>query len=193
MPKTDSRVDAYIVKSADFAKPILNHIRRLVHAICPKVEETIKWGTPFYLHEGILIATPAFKRHCAFIFWKGRLFLSADQKTTLRRLTSLSDLPGDRILTRYIAKAVELNEAGVNPPTRAKPKVKRALVVPDYFLAALRKNKKALASFEHFSPSHKREYVEWVTEAKREDTRARRIQTAVKQIAGGKSLNWKYQ
>ena len=192
MPKKDPRVDAYIARSADFAKPILNRIRKLVHAACPDVTETIKWNSPFYEHKGILLATPAFKRHCALIFWKGRLFLSKDQKTKLRRLTSISDLPGDKILTGYIRKAVALNEAGVKTP-RPKPKAKKALVVPDYFLAALKKNKKALTAFENFSPSHKREYVEWITEAKREETRAKRIKTAIELMARGKSRNWKYQ
>ncbi|MGA2685383.1 MAG: YdeI/OmpD-associated family protein [Verrucomicrobiota bacterium] len=192
MPKKDPCVDTYIAKSADFARPILNRIRQLVHAACPDVEETIKWHAPFFVHKGNLITMPAFKRHCALIFWKGRLFLNKDQKTKLRRLTSLSELPDDKILTGYIRKAVELNEAGIKTP-RPKPKPKKAVVVPDYFLAALKKNKKALAAFEDFSPSHKREYVEWITEAKREKTRAKRIKAAIKQMTQGKSLNWKYQ
>jgi uncharacterized protein YdeI (YjbR/CyaY-like superfamily) len=193
MPKRDPRVDAYIAKSADFAKPILQHIRKLVHSACPPVKESIKWNSPFFEHKGILLAMPAFKKHCALIFWKSRLFLGNDQKTKLRRLISISDLPGDKILTGYIKKAVELNEAGVKSPARAKPKAGAKLVVPDYFLAALKKNKKALATFEAFPPSHKREYVQWIVEAKQEETRARRMQTAIQQIAAGKSRNWKYQ
>jgi uncharacterized protein YdeI (YjbR/CyaY-like superfamily) len=192
MPKKDPRVDAYIAKSADFARLILNRIRQLVHAACPDVEETIKWRAPFFVHKGSLIAMPAFKRHCALIFWKGRLFLNKDQKTKLRRLTSISELPGDKILTGYIRKAVELNEAGIKTP-RPRPKAKKAVVMPDYFQAVLGKNKKALAVFRNFSSSHKREYVEWITEAKREETRTRRIQTAVDWLAKGKSRNWKYQ
>lgn len=191
MLNKDPRIDAYIAKSADFAKPILIRIRRLIHLACPRVEESIKWGSPFYLHKGILLATPAFKNHGALIFWKGQLFLSKEQKTKLRRLTSNSDLPGDKILAGYIRKAVELNEAGVKTP--AQPKSKAAVAVPDDLLAALKKNKKALAAFEEFPPSHKREYVEWIVEAKREETRTRRLRTAIKQIAGGKSLNWKYE
>jgi uncharacterized protein YdeI (YjbR/CyaY-like superfamily) len=192
MPKKDPRVDAYIAKSADFARPILNRIRKLVHAACPNVEETIKWHAPFFVHKGNLITLPAFKRHCALIFWKGRLFLNKDQKTKLRRLTSISELPGDKILTGYIRKAVEVNEAGIKIP-RPRPKAKKAVVVPDYFQAVLGKNKKALAVFENFSPSHKREYVEWITEAKREETRTKRIQTAVDWLVQGKSWNWKYE
>ncbi len=193
MPNKDPRVDAYITRAADFARPILNRIRKLVHAVCPNVEETIKWNSPFFTHHGILIATPAFKRHCALIFWKGGLFLSKDQKTELRRLTSISELPGDKILTSYIRKAVELNEAGIKDPPRSKPKAKKEIVVPDYFLAELNKNNRALAVFENFSPSHKREYVEWIVEAKREATRAKRIKTAIEQMTKGKSRNWKYQ
>jgi uncharacterized protein YdeI (YjbR/CyaY-like superfamily) len=185
MPNKDSRIDAYIAKSADFAKPILRHIRKLVHSVCPQVEETIKWNSPFFLHKGILLTMPAFKRHCALIFWKGRLFLSNEEKTKLRRLTLISELPGDKILTGLIKKAMELNDAGVKSPARAKPKAKAKLVVPEYFLVALKQNKKALAAFEAFPPSHKREYVRWIVEAKREETRARRMQIAIKQITGG--------
>ncbi len=193
MPKKDPRIDAYIARAGDFARPILNRIRKLVHVACPDVEETIKWNSPFFMHKGILLATPAFKRHCALLFWKARLFLSQDQKTKFRRLTSMAELPDDKVLSSYIKKAAELNEVGIKSPTRAKPKAKKAVVVPDYFLAALKKNKKALTTFENFSPSHKREYVEWIVEAKREATRAKRIKVAMLQLANGKSLNWKYQ
>ena len=197
MPNKNPRVDAYIAKAADFAKPILLRVRKLVHAVCPEVTETIKWSAPFYEHKGILICTPAFKNHCALIFWKGKLlfkeFSVKDTPTKkLRRLTSKADLPGDKILTGYIRLAVALNEAGVKTPRR-KPQPKPKLVVPDYFRAALKKNEKALAAFENFSPSCQREYVEWLTEAKREETRAKRLQTAIEWIVKGKSRNWKYQ
>lgn len=193
MPPTDPRVDAYIAKSADFARPILKRIRKLLHATCPGVKETLKWSSPFYEHQGILIATPAFKQHCALVFWKGKLiFGKGDQRKKLRHITSLADLPGDKILTGYIKQAVALNEAGVTTP-RPKPKAKIKPDVPGYFLAALRKNKKALATFGNFSPSHQREYIEWITEAKREETRAKRIKTAIEWIATGKSRHWQYQ
>jgi uncharacterized protein YdeI (YjbR/CyaY-like superfamily) len=197
MSKNDPRVDAYIAKSAGFAKPVLNRIRKLVHAACPDVTETIKWSAPFYEHKGILICTPAFKNHCALIFWKGKLlfkeFSAKDNpRKKFRRLTSNADLPGDNVLTGYIKQAVALNEAGVKTPRR-QPQARAKLVVPDYFLAALKKNKKALATFENFSPSCKREYVEWLTEAKREETRAKRIQSAIEWIAKGRSRNWKYK
>ena len=193
MPKNDPRVDAYIAKAADFAKPILIRIRKLVHAACPDATETIKWNAPFYEHKGILVCTPAFKKHCALIFWKGKLiFGKGGQREKFRRLTSLADLPGDKILTGYIKQAGGLNEAGVKTP-RTKPKPKKKVAVPDYFLAALKKNKKALTTFENFSPSCKAEYVEWLAEAMREDTRAKRLQIAIQWLAAGKSRNWKYQ
>jgi uncharacterized protein YdeI (YjbR/CyaY-like superfamily) len=193
MSKKDPRVDAYIAKAADFAKTILIRIRKLIHTACPDATETIKWNAPFYEHKGILITTPAFKKHCALIFWKGKLiFGQGDQREKFRHLTSLADLPGDKILTGYIKQAVALNESGVKTP-RPKPNPNKKVAVPDYFLAALKKNKKALATFGKFSPSCKREYVEWLTEAKREETRIKRMQTAIQWLAAGKSRNWKYE
>jgi uncharacterized protein YdeI (YjbR/CyaY-like superfamily) len=189
MPNKDPRIDAYLEKTPSFAKPILNRFRKLIHTACPQVEETIKWKAPFFLHKGILAAMGSFKHHCAIILWKGRLIPIKD-RAKLRRLTSMAEMPSDKILLGYIRKAIELNETGVKAP---KPKKKPDVVVPDYFLAALKKNKKALATFEAFSPSHRREYVQWITEAKREETRVTRIQKAIQQLATGKSLNWKYR
>ena len=189
MAKKDPRVDAYIAKAGDFARPILKRIRKLVHAACPQVEEAMKWNSPFFTHRGILVAMPSFKKHCALIFWKGKIILGRE-RTKYHRLTSLADLPGDKVLLGWIRKAIELNEAGVKV---VRPKTKKKIDVPDYFLAALKKNKKALATFEKFSPSHKREYVEWITGARQEETRARRMATAVKWLAQGKPHNWKYR
>lgn len=191
MPNKDPRVDAYITKSADFAKPILNRIRQLVHQACPQVEEDIKWSSPFFMYKGMFAAMMAFKGHCALIFpGNGKLILGRDE-AKLRRFTSLADLPSDDVLLGYLRKAVELKDTGIKPE---RPKAKKPpLVVPDYFLAALKKNKKALATFEGFPPSHKREYVQWILEAKREATRARRIQSALEMLAQGKSRNWKYE
>jgi uncharacterized protein YdeI (YjbR/CyaY-like superfamily) len=196
MQHTDPRIDAYITQAADFAKPILRHIRKLVHAASPDVQETLKWNCPHFEHKGILLGMAAFKQHCVVNFWKGKLIMGEfpDEDCAMGqfgRITSLTDLPGDKTLTGYVKRAVELNETGVKSPTRAKPKKK--LVVPDYFLAAIKKNKAALATFENFSPGCKREYVEWITEAKREETRAKRIKTAIEWMAQGKSHNWKHR
>lgn len=197
MTTKDPRVDAYIAKSAGFARPILNHIRQLVHEACPDAQETIKWQMPHFEHKGIICGMAAFKQHCGLIFHKRTLIFGKGPKPEAAlgqfgRLTSLDDLPGDKIVSGYIKKAVELNEAGIKSPVRAKSKAKKEVVVPDYFLAALQKNKKALTTFENFSPGHQREYVEWITEAKREETRAQRMKTAMQWLAQGKSRNWKY-
>jgi len=196
MGKKDPRVDAYIAKSADFAKPVLVHIRKIVHAGCPGVEETMKWSFPHFDYKGMMCAMAAFKGHCTFGFWKGKLIFGKDGKSTeamgqFGRITGIADLPGDKVLLGYIKEATRLNDEGITLP-RPKSKVKKDLVVPEYFTAALKKNKKAFATFENFSPSHKREYVEWITEAKTEETRLKRMDTALEWIAKGKSRNWKY-
>jgi uncharacterized protein YdeI (YjbR/CyaY-like superfamily) len=198
MGKKDPRIDAYIARTADFAKPILNHLRRLVHEACPEVEETLKWNFPHFLHQGMLCGMAAFKAHCTFGFWKGALIVAQNKNGEeamgqFGRITSLSDLPSEKILIGYIKQAIHLNEAGIKVPARSKPEKKKELIVPDYFMAALKKNKKALESFENFSYSHKREYVEWITEAKREETRTKRMETALEWLAKGKARHWKYE
>jgi len=194
MPSTDPRVDAYIAKSPDFAKPILIHLRKLAHAGCPGVEESLKWRMPHFTHQGILFGMAAFKHHCAVHFWNGKLVLGDQSRGgvfgNLGRVTALSDLPSKKELLGYIKKAVELNLSGVKKPTPVRPK--KILVVPGYFKAALSKNKKAQTAFENFSYSHKKEYLEWITEAKREETRDKRIKTTIQWLAEGKSRNWKY-
>ena len=198
MGNKDPRVDAYIAKSAGFAQPILNHLRELVHRGCPEVEETLKWSMPSFVYKGMLCGMAAFKQHATFGFWKHELVVGkTGQKAGMGqfgRITSLKDLPAQKVLLGYIRKAAALNEAGIKAPahSRAKPGVKRELTVPDYLVAALRGNKTAQANFESFSYSHKKEYVEWLNGAKREETRQKRLQTALGWIAEGKSQNWKY-
>lgn len=191
MPNTNPRIDKYIAQAADFARPILTRVRKLIHKACPKVEETIKWSSPFYMYKGILMATPSFKKHCALIFWKGKFFL-ANERAKYRRLMSLADLPDDKLLLSYIRKAVELNETGTKTTPRRKS-APQELPVPDDVVAALAKNKKSRATFEKLSPSHRREYIEWITQAKRAETRARRINTTIEWLSAGKSFNWKYR
>jgi uncharacterized protein YdeI (YjbR/CyaY-like superfamily) len=192
------QVDAYIAKSADFAQPILGHLRDLVHAACPEVEEAIKWSAPHFQYKGMLCHMAAFKEHCAFGFWKGALIVKEPENGAesamgqLGRITKLSDLPSKKVLTGYIKEAVKLNESGVKSPSRSKTKVREELVVPDDLVSALKKNKAAQAAFDKFSPSHKREYVQWITEAKTEATRQRRLETAIEWMAEGKPRNWKY-
>jgi len=199
MGNKDPRVDAYIAKAAPFARPILNQLRKVVHAGCPKVEETIKWGAPFFMYEGILCSMAAFKQHCAFGFWKGTLLKALTARGTaneamgqLGRIESLADLPIEEFFVQQVKEAMRLNEKGAKAPTKHKSKAKTPLVVPPYFKAALKKNAKARATFDAFRPSHKREYIEWITEAKTEATRQKRLQTMLKWLVEGKSRNWKY-
>jgi uncharacterized protein YdeI (YjbR/CyaY-like superfamily) len=194
MGKRDPRIDAYIAKQRDFAKPILSYIREVVHEGCPDCEETLKWSMPTFLHHGILCGMAGFKEYAVMMFWKGTLIVGTGGKSleamgSLGRITRVEDLPPRKELLGYIKKAMELNEKGI---TRKKRAPKPEVAVPKDLAAALRKNKKAGATFDGFSPSHRREYVEWITEAKTEATRQRRLETATGWMAEGKSRNWKY-
>jgi len=194
---TDKRIDSYIAKSPEFARPILTRIREIVHEGCPECEETLKWSAPTFMYkDAILCGMVSFKQHCIFHFWKGTLVVpSADKEGAggqFGKLTKVSDLPPKKELLGYIKKAMALNEAGIKEAKRpVKPKP--VLATPKELTAALKKNKAALATFEGFSPSAKREYVEWIVDAKTDDTRAKRIAQAVEWIAEGKKRNWKYQ
>ena len=198
MGKKDPRIDAYIAKAPDFARPILTHIRKQMHAACPDVEETMKWSFPHFDYRGILGGMASFKAHAVFGFWKGEIIFgkTASEQEAMGqfgRMTSVKDLPSDRKFAGWIKLAMKLNEDGIKTPTRSKPKAERKpLKAPPYFLAALKKNKKALATYQGFPPSQQREYVEWVTEAKTEETRATRLKTAVEWMAEGKRRHWKY-
>ncbi len=198
MGTRDPRIDAYIEKSAGFAQPILTHLREVVHAACPEVEETLKWGMPYFMHHGMLCGMASFKQHATFTFWKGALVVDGQEETEkamgqFGRITSVKDLPPRKVLAGYVKKAAKLNEEGAGTP-RATAKVATAEPeVPVELTAALRTNAKARATFESFSPSHRREYVQWIFEAKREETRARRVATAVEWLSEGKSRNWKYE
>jgi uncharacterized protein YdeI (YjbR/CyaY-like superfamily) len=197
MATRDPRIDAYIAKSADFAKPILTQIRETVHAACPEVEESLKWSMPFFSYHGPLMNMSAFKAHAAFGFWKGALVLgrsTGDDERAMGqfgRLTSVKDLPPKKELVALIRKAMKLNEDGVKVEKKKTPRA--ALPVPPELAAALAKNKKARTNFETMPPSHQREYNEWIGEAKREETRETRVKQAIEWIADGKPRNWKYQ
>ena len=199
MGTRDKRIDAYIAKSAGFAQPILSYLREVVHEGCPEVEETMKWSFPHFMYKGILCSMASFNRHCAFGFWKGSLVMDGQGKSTeamgqFGRITALKELPLKSTLLAYVKKARQLNDEGVKVLQKARPRgEKKDLEVPDYFLAAVKKNKKALATFEGFPYSHKKEYVQWVGEAKSDETRNRRVETSVEWLSEGKSRNWKYE
>lgn len=195
MGKRDPRVDAYIAKSADFAKPILTHVRSLVHEACPEVQETMKWSAPHFDYRGVLCGIAAFKRHCNVILWKAALIPGSegrDEKGQITNITTLSDLPDDKTMKHLLREGARLNEEGVKAPSRRKA-VTKSVAIPPELKSALARNKKAAAAFEKFPPSHKREYSEWIAEAKGEETRQRRVKSAIEWIAEGKSRNWKYE
>lgn len=196
MPEFDKRIDAYIEKSRDFARPILEHLRKLIHKACPSVEETVKWSMPHFDYKGALCHMAAFKEHCAFGFWKHQLLegdgLRRTSMGSFGRITSLKDLPKDKEIIALIHQAMELNEEGIKVPKKPAT-AKGEVVVPKELTAALSKNKKAKAHFEKFSPSHRREYAEWIAEAKTDATRDKRIATAIEWLSEGKSRNWKYE
>lgn len=198
MVTRDPRIDAYIEKAAPFAQPILKQLRAAVHDACPDVVETLKWSSPSFEYKGILCGMAAFKAHCVFGFWKHKLvFGDIDDKArtamgSYGRLTSQSELPPKAELKRLIKKAMKLNDDGVKAVRDKTTKKKKAPSMPPELEAALRRNKKAREHFASFSPSHQREYMEWIGEAKGEDTRQRRLETALEWIADGKPRHWKY-
>jgi uncharacterized protein YdeI (YjbR/CyaY-like superfamily) len=194
--KKDARVDDYIAKAPAFAKPILTEIRERVHSACPDVEETIKWRQPSFEYKGLMCGMAAFKEHCVFGYWKAPLVLGAAAEGANAmgypaKITTVADLPSKTAFRAHVKKAMALNEAGIGVE-RPKKARKPEAVVPDDLAAAVKKNKKAQAAFDEFSPSHRREYIEWITETKTDTTRAKRIQQAVEWVAEGKPRNWKY-
>jgi uncharacterized protein YdeI (YjbR/CyaY-like superfamily) len=181
----------------------MEHIRKLIHKTCTDVTETIKWGMPSFEYKGPFIGFAAFKKHFALGFWKAALMKDSKILTgkdakgsmgNLGRIESINDLPKDTVLVKWIKEAMKLNDDGVKFVRAEKPKHERKeYTMPDYFQKELNKNKKANQTFDGFSPSHKREYLEWIIEAKSVDTRNKRMETAIEWLTEGKSRNWKYQ
>jgi uncharacterized protein YdeI (YjbR/CyaY-like superfamily) len=202
MGKRDKRIDAYIQKSAEFAKPILTYIRESVHVACPEVEETIKWGMPSFEYKGPYFSMAAFKAHCSAGFWKASLLkdpgghLQANAMAGgsamghFGRITSLNDLPPGRAFLGLLQQARRLNDDGVK--VKRQSVRKKEIPAPPYFLKALKRNKKAEETFKAFPPGHRREYLEWIVEARTDETRQRRMATAIKWMSEGKPRNWKY-
>ncbi|HWW57470.1 MAG TPA: YdeI/OmpD-associated family protein [Sphingopyxis sp.] len=192
----DPRIDAYIARAQPFAQPILTHLRDLVHQYAPGAEEALKWGVPhFVLHGQNLAGMAAFKKHATFGFWRDEEVTGSPRDTgamgSMGRLASLADLPGDDAMAALIVKAAAL--CAGNKPKRPAPKSKPALDLPGDLGAALKANAAAQGHWDGFSPGKRRDYIEWVIEAKREETRVKRIETIVAQVAEGKDRNWKYK
>ncbi len=193
MGKKDPRIDAYIAKSAPFARPILERLRALVHRGCPEAVEEIKWSSPHFHYKGMFCGMAAFKEHCVFGFWNRAMHLPGKDGAMgqFGRLRNRSDLPADSAFVGYVREAKRLADQGVRlgPVRRAK----KPLPVPAPLTAALRKKAGALAKFRAFSPSQRRDYSEWIAEAKTDATRGRRLAIAAGWIAEGKTRNWKYE
>lgn len=204
IPLLDHRIDDYILSVEPFAQPILIRLREIVHHTIPEVEETMKWSRPSFDYKGVFCSMCAFKNYVTFGFWKhelikdpkkllGERYAEANRgKKNLGYLTSLDDLPSEKIIIDFLLQAKQLNDEDVKlPPRVVKPK--KTLSVPDYFIQALSQNKKALTVFELFPPSAQRDYVEWLEEAKTEPTRIKRMDQAVQWISEGKKRHWKYE
>ena len=196
MPKTDPRVDAYIAQAAPFARPILAHLRALVHRAEPAIEETMKWGMPFFEREGIVCHLAAFKAHCAFGIWRGgqleKTGKEGEAMGQFGRIATLGDLPPDATIVALAKKAVARNLAG-EKAARPVKRAKQPIPMPAELAGALAKNRAARTTFDAFPPGQQREYLEWITEAKTAATRDKRIATAVEWLALGKTRNWKYR
>jgi len=203
----EPRIDAYIAKAKPFAQPILIHLRELVHKACPNVEETIKWSRPFFEYKGVILGNmSAFNEHCSFGFWGEEIgavlreakVVQDGGMGSLGRITTVKDLPSNKQMLELLKQATAFIDNGnYTSPIAARKKVVKApkaeLETPAEFTKALKANKKASAVFTKFSPSCKREYIEWIADAKRPETRDKRITQAIEQIAEGKQRNWKYQ
>ncbi|MGE0180356.1 MAG: YdeI family protein [Sphingomonas sp.] len=195
--KTDPRIDAYIERKAEFARPIMTHLRGIIHEACPECEETLKWSAPSFIYKGkILAGFAAFKEHAAFNFWSGSQVTGQTDKGSsamgqFGRLTSVDDLPDRKTLSAMTKKAMNLIDDGVKP-ARSKHE-KPPFTVPQDMRAAIDANGAAKAVFDGFPPSARRDYVEWITEAKRDETRVKRLAQAVEWMAEGKRRNWKYE
>jgi hypothetical protein len=195
--KKDKRVDAYIARSQDFAKPILIELRSRVHGNVPDVEEDIKWGFPSFMYKGrIFFGMSAFKAHCGAGFWHP--LMRKDDKSPegigeFGKITAIGQLPSRGDFAKLAKKAKKLADDGIEGPKRPKPDPNRKVVVPKDLAALLAKNARARATFEGFPYSKKNEYVTWINDAKRDETREKRLAATVKQLAEGKSMMWKYE
>lgn len=202
MEQFDPRVDAYIAKAAPFAKPILEHIRQVVHEASPLLTETVKWGMPFFDYKGPVCMMASFKQHLGFGFWKASrlndphgFIRGTDAEAaagSFGRIEKMEDLPPDEALADFVRQIIAINESGVKE-TKKPAAPKAELAMPDDFKNMLSGNTTAVGYFEDFSPSKQREYLEWIIDAKSEATRLKRMEQAVEWISEGKSRNWKYQ
>jgi uncharacterized protein YdeI (YjbR/CyaY-like superfamily) len=195
-------IDEYINKSEEFARPILLHLRKIIHLACPDVEETIKWSFPNFEYKGqILCSMASFKKHCSFGFWLGaemedpENILNKVGNTNMGnfgKIINHNSLPDDNIIIKYIHEAMKLSESGTKKKT-SKIKDKKSLEIPVYIIEFIEKYPKAKVVFNNFSNSCKKEYVQWIEEAKQVSTKLKRLEKAVSMMEEGKEFNWQYK
>ncbi len=200
MKNYNSKVDDYIAKSADFAKPILNQLRQLIHETCPDVDEDVKYGTPHYSYKGdYLCMMGAFKQHCSFSLYKAELMKDPKIQESVKagkkfgymdKLKDVSELPSEKVLVAYLKEALELNANGFAKPKPVKEKSTTELVTPQAFIDALQRNNRANTVFESKSPSFRKNYILWIADAKTDETRNKRIEQSLEWIAEGKDRFW---
>lgn len=203
MSQSSKQVDQYIKNAPEYAQPILVKIRKAFHKGCPELEETIKWGIPYFVCDGMLGGMAAFKKHVGFGFWRSNelddpagLFetgTGAKQSMCTAKVHNLKELPTQKVLVDYVRRAVKLNRADSSKPKKKSPKKKITTRTPADLAALLKKNKPAKVTFDALAPSHKRDYIQWITEAKRDATRQQRLKTTIEWLAEGKRRNWKYE
>ena len=199
-------VDTYIAKAADFAKPVLQHLREIVHQAAPGVVEEIKWSRPFFVYKGVILGNmSAFKAHCSFGLWGAEMaqhlradgVASSDGMGTFGRIASVDQLPAKKQLVAYVQEAARKIADGERTKAFERPQANRVAKaeppVPEALVLALEKHKLAAKQFAAMSPSCRKEYSVWIAEAKRDETRERRVAQAVEMIAEGKGRNWKYE
>lgn len=200
MPK-NTDIDKYITEATDFAQPILNHLRQLIFTADPEMEEAIKWRQPCYSQNGLVCAMAAFKQHVNFTFFEGKHLIdkhgvfgdSNNQNLSAFKLKSIDELPADNILISYIQQAIAYNQSAEKPKKTKAKKDKAELIIPRELAEALAQNTKASEHFDNFSYSKQNDYIEWISSAKRDTTRQKRLATAIEWISEGKGRNWKYE
>lgn len=202
MKNFDQKVDDYIANSEDFAKPILTHLRKIIFDTCPEAEEAIKWGTPHYAYKGDhLVMMAGFKNHCSFSLYKAEHMADKQIAESVKagkkfgfmdKLKALSDLPAEKVLVAYIREAMTINEKGIKKemPKSDKPKI---IETPDYLIAALNTNKKARSVWDEKSNAYRKDYLVWITDAKTDATRQKRLEQSLEWIAEGKGRFWQYE
>lgn len=194
---TDQRVDAYIARQADFARPILVELRDRMHRAAPALSETIKWNMPFFMHGGRVLANmAAFNRHASFGFWQHGVAATGKEGEAMGqfgKLTSVADLPDAAYFAEMVGNAVRQIVSGAGKPMRASRSLKPDPVIPPELAVALAGNPQAAGHFNDFAQSCRREYCDWIGEAKRQGTRDKRTAEAVRWLEQGKRRNWKYE